>query len=767
MSLGLSPSPAAAAPYARMARTQRLKLLVLVLCALLPSLVGNYWLMRQERENRHDLAARQFVLRAQEVAQQQAVILARATQALESLAETGEEERLCEIVRGWHTGPEGPLRWIALASPEGMLRCASLASLEQFALELEEPSPLPAGEAPARLLPVPEGPLAGLLVLRDLPGPFGGLLVAAIEPAMPEAAPEAMAFLLRDLAETARTLPRAIPLAAPRGAEAGWTIPPLREAMAGHQGQGSLGATAPDGQSWMLAYARMHGTGAAILLMRREGEALEPWLPLRRSQAWMLLALLASLVALAWVWRTLPGGGAAQETPAEWLEAAAATMAQGVALWSAGGTLLASNDRWRRLLGVPAALATPGTGLPALARFLAETSVMPGADRAAMPSPAWRDIRIEHLIALLRAERFMNEPLALPGGRAILLRAHRLRGTTVTTCVDVTETTQAEAALRESEGRFRLIAENSGDVVALCDMDGTRRYVSPAAARVLGYPPEALVGRRVMEFVHPDDRDWVEAAAAALRGGERDASATYRFLRPDGSWLWVDVRARTHGRPGQGAAGYVAVMRDATEAKMAEERLLEALERMEEMATTDALTGLANRRRFEEALAQEWRRCAREGQPLSVLLLDADHFKKFNDRYGHPAGDECLRLVARTLSGVARRPGDVAARHGGEEFALLMPRTDARGAVHLAERVRAGVESAAVPHLGNPPAGIVTVSIGVATVFPEPESGPAVPGRLSARDALLSAADGALYAAKTGGRNRVCMASGEHGPGAG
>ncbi|EFH11361.1 GGDEF domain-containing protein, partial [Teichococcus cervicalis] len=355
-------------------------------------------------------------------------------------------------------------------------------------------------------------------------------------------------------------------------------------------------------------------------------------------------------------------------------------------------------------------------------------------------------------------------PLARPGGRSVALRAHRLADSLVTTCSDVTEAAAAEAALRESEARFRLIAENSGDVVALCDMDGTRRYVSPASERVLGYAPEALTDRPVGDFVHPDDQDWVDAAATALRGGDPEASATYRFRRPDGDWLWVDVRARSHADPATGQPiGYVAVMRDATEAKAAEARLLEALERMEEMATTDALTGLANRRRFEEALAVEWRRCAREGQPLSLLVLDADRFKRFNDRYGHPAGDECLRLVADALASVARRPGDVAARHGGEEFALLMPKTDAAGAALLAERVRAAVADARRPHLGNTPSGIVTVSIGVATTRPMPETGPAGPGILSGADALLSAADRALYAAKMGGRNRIRVASPELG----
>ncbi|MBY0336347.1 MAG: diguanylate cyclase [Acetobacteraceae bacterium] len=307
----------------------------------------------------------------------------------------------------------------------------------------------------------------------------------------------------------------------------------------------------------------------------------------------------------------------------------------------------------------------------------------------------------------------------------------------------------SEARLQDSEARFRLLAEHSGDVVTLNGLDGTRRYVSPAAEAVLGWRPDDLTAVTVRDAVHPDDRAWVDAALEALRAGKPTASATYRFRRADGGWLWVEVNARVYHAPDGSPAGYVAVIRNASERKRAERQLLDAYEEMETLASTDPLTGLANRRRFTTRLDDEWRRCAREEQPLSLLIADVDRFKRFNDRYGHPAGDRCLQGVAAALGEAARRPGDLAARLGGEEFALIMPNTDEAGARHVAERFRQALRAKAMPHDDNDGRGTVTASVGLATVLPKPLDGPRAP------EGALSAADAALYAAKAAGRDRV------------
>jgi len=171
-----------------------------------------------------------------------------------------------------------------------------------------------------------------------------------------------------------------------------------------------------------------------------------------------------------------------------------------------------------------------------------------------------------------------------------------------------------------------------------------------------------------------------------------------------------------------------------------------ANQELERISLTDRLTDLANRRHFETVLDQEWRRSVREGYPMSLVMVDIDFFKAYNDTYGHPRGDECLKQVAGALRESVYRPGDLVARYGGEEFVVILSNTDSSGASVVAERIRVKVEERGIPHSQSSVSECVTVSAGVATV---------VPDRDSLADMLISAADQALYEAKQKGRNRV------------
>ena len=169
-------------------------------------------------------------------------------------------------------------------------------------------------------------------------------------------------------------------------------------------------------------------------------------------------------------------------------------------------------------------------------------------------------------------------------------------------------------------------------------------------------------------------------------------------------------------------------------------------DRLESLTMTDGLTDIANRRRFDQHLDQEWRRCARMKVPLSALLADIDRFKAFNDNYGHSAGDDCVRRVAKALAAVPNRAGDLVARYGGEEFACLLTGTNTEGARAVAERMREAVSDLAIPHAWSNITGNVSISVGVAILIPASDGEP---------ESLIQLADEMLYEAKNAGRNCV------------
>jgi len=177
--------------------------------------------------------------------------------------------------------------------------------------------------------------------------------------------------------------------------------------------------------------------------------------------------------------------------------------------------------------------------------------------------------------------------------------------------------------------------------------------------------------------------------------------------------------------------------------------LEEANAKLERLSNTDGLTGIANRRSFDLILQQEWQRAQRSASPLALIMLDVDHFKLFNDRYGHLAGDDCLRSLAQALLHEVRRSGELVARYGGEEFVVLMPKGDLHAAEEAARRIQDAVRALAIPH-ADEPTGIVSFSLGVASLAPGI-------GQLPAE--LLRMADTALYRAKSLGRNRIELAS--------
>lgn len=313
---------------------------------------------------------------------------------------------------------------------------------------------------------------------------------------------------------------------------------------------------------------------------------------------------------------------------------------------------------------------------------------------------------------------------------------------------DITQRIDAEQRLRESEARYRLLAENCNDMVFQLDTSLVRRYVSPACRDVLGYEPQEMCGVSPIHMAHPEDAPRLALVFQSLLGGETDRqSIVNRIRHRKGHWIWVEAQLRAVVEPSTGArSGVIGTLRDISARKVAEDEMANTHRRLQALAREDSLTGLANRRAFDDALLREHRRARRENSCLGLIMIDVDLFKMFNDRYGHLEGDRCLQKIGRSILEILRRPGDVAARYGGEEFAVLLPGTDQRGAAEVAERIRKRVLGLAILHDAGSHE-VVTISAGIAVIAEiAPDHEP---------EALVRMADHALYGAKREGRNRV------------
>ncbi len=298
---------------------------------------------------------------------------------------------------------------------------------------------------------------------------------------------------------------------------------------------------------------------------------------------------------------------------------------------------------------------------------------------------------------------------------------------------------------------------DSDDRLLLCNQPYREIYRDSAPAIVIGATFESIVRygleRGQYPQAEPDREAWL--ATRLQRHRHPDGVPLLQELRGN-CWVRIDER-RTRG------GGVAGVRTDVTEmvrtrqdleslnvsAQASAAALLQANLQLEALSSTDALTGLANRRRFDTRLAEEVQRSQRHGTALALLMIDIDHFKRYNDLLGHPQGDKALQAVAAVLAQQARRPGELAARHGGEEFALLLPHASVAAARTLAERCESAMATLALPHGASPTSAHVTLSIGVAVLDA---------GKREDSAALVRRADAALYAAKAAGRARCVIA---------
>jgi diguanylate cyclase (GGDEF)-like protein/PAS domain S-box-containing protein len=272
-------------------------------------------------------------------------------------------------------------------------------------------------------------------------------------------------------------------------------------------------------------------------------------------------------------------------------------------------------------------------------------------------------------------------------------------------------------------------------------------YIGPQIEQVLGWRQDSW--KTVNDWasrIHEEDRQKTVDFCVAQSMQGADHEADYRALTADGDMVWIRDVVHVVRNPDGSPQALVGFMFDISERKKAEDKILQLQKELEALSYQDSLTMVANRRMFDTIFEMEWTKARVTEQPLSLVLLDIDHFKAYNDRHGHPQGDACLRQVARVLDESASRPRDLCARLGGEEFALLLPTTGALAAQEVARRCRKLLAQAAIPHGGSSVSDWVSCSMGVGTI---------VPGAHDTVRAFLDMVDRRLYEAKHGGRDRI------------
>jgi len=297
----------------------------------------------------------------------------------------------------------------------------------------------------------------------------------------------------------------------------------------------------------------------------------------------------------------------------------------------------------------------------------------------------------------------------------------------------------------EQAERLRTIVNNMAEGLLIIEADGRIQFTNPACDKYLGYQENELAGCAISELLNPmvaqEYLEYFARYAASPEMAHSHGTREVIIRHRNGSSVCMDLTLTPMylRQP-----LFIGLLHDITHHKQSEDALQRA-------AMVDPLTQIANRRHFDSFLEKEWQRSMRSGQPLSLVVLDVDHFKLYNDTLGHPAGDACLQRVAAAIASHALRPTDLAARYGGEEFVLLFAETGAETAAMMAEAIRAHIEALRIPHPRSTTSVWLTVSIGVATIHPH---------QLDNTESLFVAADRAMYVAKEGGRNQVRSTSG-------
>ena len=272
-------------------------------------------------------------------------------------------------------------------------------------------------------------------------------------------------------------------------------------------------------------------------------------------------------------------------------------------------------------------------------------------------------------------------------------------------------------------------------------------YIGPQIEALLGWEPSSW--KSVEDWaarMHEDERQWVVDYCVSQSKSGIDHEADYRALTKDGNYVWIRDVVHVVRKENGEVESLIGFMFDISERKKTEQELIKLQKELEELSFKDGLTGVANRRMFDSVIETEWLKARQNKQPLSLIIIDIDFFKEYNDFYGHLQGDDCLKQVAETLNNVKARSRDFFGRFGGEEFIMLLPEADENAAWSIAERCRQALFKKQIPHEQSKVSQLLTISLGVSTMIPSQDD---------EHNELISRADKQLYQAKQKGRNCI------------